>query len=125
MCQSENLPEASIRKFTGFHNPEYKKKCTVYIGIVLSLRNLVGVQEEKCRGTGRICLLLDDDKLLLFGPKPLFFLHCKLHGPSVFGPVHFTFYTYVKTPYIRVQNTSTNSLIFFSSSLVFHHGASL
>jgi len=24
MRQSENLPEVSIRKFTGFHNPEYK-----------------------------------------------------------------------------------------------------
>jgi len=32
MHQSENLPETSIRKFTGFHNPEYKKKYTVYIG---------------------------------------------------------------------------------------------
>jgi len=43
MHQSKNLPEASIQNFTGFHNPEYKKKnCTVYIGTVLSLRNLVG-----------------------------------------------------------------------------------
>jgi len=25
MRQSENLPEAPIRKLTGFHNPEYKK----------------------------------------------------------------------------------------------------
>jgi len=25
MRQSKNLPEASIRKFIGFHNPEYKK----------------------------------------------------------------------------------------------------
>jgi len=32
MRQSENLPEAPIRKFTGFHNPEYKKKCTVLEG---------------------------------------------------------------------------------------------
>ena len=46
MRQSENLSEAPIRKFTGFHNPEYKKKCTVHIGTILSLRNLVGVQEE-------------------------------------------------------------------------------
>jgi len=26
MRQSENLPEVPIQKFTGFHNPEYKKK---------------------------------------------------------------------------------------------------
>jgi len=57
MRQSENLPEASTRKFTGFYNPEYKKKCTVYIGTVLSLRNLVGVQEEKYRNAGRNCLV--------------------------------------------------------------------
>jgi len=57
MHQSENLSEAPIRKFTGFHNLEYKKnKCTVYRGKVLSLRNLVGVQEKKCGGTGRNCL---------------------------------------------------------------------
>ena len=53
--RQENLPEAPIRKFTGFHNPEYKNKCTIYIGTVLSLRNLLGVQEEKCRGAGRNC----------------------------------------------------------------------
>jgi len=46
MRQSKNLLEAPIQKFTGFYNPEYKKKCTVYRGTVLSLCNLVGVQEE-------------------------------------------------------------------------------
>ena len=40
------LPKVSIRKFTGFHNLEYKKKYTVYIGTILSLCNFVGVQEE-------------------------------------------------------------------------------
>jgi len=57
MRQSKNLPEAPIRKFTEFHNPEYKKiyKSTIYIGTILSLPNFVGVQEEKCRGAGRNC----------------------------------------------------------------------
>jgi len=55
MHQSENLPEVPIHKFTGFHNPEYKKKCTFYIGTVLSLHNFVVVQEEKCRGARRNC----------------------------------------------------------------------
>jgi len=58
MHQSENLPEAPIRKFIGFHNPEYKKiyKCTIYIGTVLSLHNFVEMQAEKCKGAGRNCL---------------------------------------------------------------------
>jgi len=46
MRQSKNLLEAPIQKFTGFHNPEYKKKCTVYIGTVLSLHNLVGCRKK-------------------------------------------------------------------------------
>jgi len=58
------LPEASIWKITECANPKIyrkrqsknlpdfiirntKKKCTIYIGTLLSLRNLVGVQEEK------------------------------------------------------------------------------
>ena len=69
MRQSKNLPEAPIRKFTEFHNPEYKKiyKSTIYIGTILSLPNFVGVQEEKCRGVGRnypshgTCLLYTSD----------------------------------------------------------------
>jgi len=48
-CQSENLPDFIIRNTK-------KNKCIVYIGTVLSLRNFVGVQEEKCRGAGRNCL---------------------------------------------------------------------
>jgi len=43
MRQSENLPEVPIQKFTGFHNPEYKKKGTIYIGTLLSLCSFVGV----------------------------------------------------------------------------------
>jgi len=55
--QSGRLPDALIQKFTGFHNPEYKKnKCTVYIGTILSLRNFVGMQKEKYRGAARNCL---------------------------------------------------------------------
>jgi len=46
MRQSENLPEAPISKFTGFHNPEYKKKCTVYIWTILSLYNFVGCRKK-------------------------------------------------------------------------------
>jgi len=52
--QSRRLPDAPIQKFIGSTNPKIyriiirntKKKCTVYRGTVLSLRNLVGVQEE-------------------------------------------------------------------------------
>jgi len=44
-CQSENLPVFIIRNA--------KNKC---IRTVLSLHNLVGEQEQKCRGTGRNCL---------------------------------------------------------------------
>jgi len=78
MRQSENLPEAPIRKFTGFHNPEYKKnKCTVYIGTVLSLRNFVGVQEEKCKGAGRNCHSLIQS-LTYFGSLRII---SSLHGP--------------------------------------------
>ena len=33
------------------------------MGTVLSLRNLVGMQEEKCRGAGRNCLPLFTSKL--------------------------------------------------------------
>jgi len=67
------LPETSIQEITGCANPKIdrkrqsknlpdfiiqntkKNKYTVHIGTVLSLRNFVGVQEEKCRGTGRNC----------------------------------------------------------------------
>jgi len=42
MRQYENLPEVPIRKFIRFHNPEYKRKCTVYIGTILSLHNFMG-----------------------------------------------------------------------------------
>jgi len=50
MRQSENLPDFIIRNTK-------KIKYTVYIGTVFSLRNLVGVQEEKCRVAGRNCLM--------------------------------------------------------------------
>ena len=65
------LPDAPIRRFTGSANPKIywkcqsenlpdfiiwnkkKNKCTIYIGTILPLHNIVGVQEEKCGGAGR------------------------------------------------------------------------
>ena len=69
-CQSENLPDFIIRNTKN-------NKCTVYIGTVLSLRNFVGVQEEKCKGAGRNCHSLIQS-LTYFGSLRII---SSLHGP--------------------------------------------
>jgi len=55
MCQSENLPEAPIQKFIGFHNPEYKKKMYSLYRDSFVFAQLWGTQEEKCWGARRNC----------------------------------------------------------------------
>jgi len=46
MHQFKNLSEALIRKFTGFHNPEYKKK-------MYALYRDIFVFAQLCGGAGR------------------------------------------------------------------------
>jgi len=47
-CQSKILPEATIRKFTGFYNPECKKINVQFLyGDSFIFAQYCGVQEEK------------------------------------------------------------------------------
>jgi len=57
--QPEILPEAPIQKFTGFHNPKWKKINVPFdIETIFSLHNLAGVQEDKYRDAERNCLIV-------------------------------------------------------------------
>jgi len=71
MRQSKNLPEAPIQKFTRFHNPEYKKKCTIYIGTLLSLRNLVGRKKKNIGVQEETALNPTQGQLNLYRPSPV------------------------------------------------------